>query len=260
MFRTTVAWLFALLVAACGGGGGDGSSTTTPTQAPDPTLNTLSVASSYTGMTYPIKVYLPPGYATSTGAKPVVYAMDDELQGGEIKAAMASLDLDAILVTISYVSSGQRFIDFDLPGANDYLKFLTLELIPRVEAQYRVDSTRRTLMGYSLSGLMGMIALLEDGPPRYFSGYVMTDPSLQFHTQELLALEQKLWDTTHNLPVKVHHCSTAPDSPSAQLQDRIQARGYQGLRYDFQLYLFMSHASVLDPCIRDGLRFVFGVT
>ena len=256
MPRVIAALVMTVLLAACGGGGGN---ETPSTRAADPTINTLSVASSYTGMTYPIKVYLPAGYATSTAAKPVIYAMDDELQGLEINTAVASMHLDVIIVTIGSLGSARRFIDFDLPGATDYLKFLTLEVIPRVEAQYRIDSSRRTLMGYSLSGLMAMIALLEDGPsPRYFSGYVMTDPSLQLHTQELVNLEQKLFDTTHDLPVRVHHCSIAADSPSAQLQDKIQARGYQGLHYDFQLYLFMTHATVLAPCVRDGLKWVFG--
>src|SRR5262249_40889991 len=161
------------------------------------------------------------------------------------------LNLDAIVVSIGNLGSARRFIDFDLPGANDYFKFLTLELIPQVEAQYRVDRARRTLMGYSLSGLMAMIALLEDGPsPRYFSGYVITDPSLQFHTQNLADMEQTLWDTTHSLPVTVQHCSTG--AVASNLQDTIQSRGYEGLHYRFTLY-GLSHADVLSPCVYDGL-------
>jgi enterochelin esterase-like enzyme len=259
MTKTFAGMTVLLVLAACGGGGGGGSSgnTSAPPATSQPTTATLSVQSSYTTMTYPITVYLPAGYTTSTGTKPVIYAMDHELQGTEIVNALQAMNIDAIVVSIGNLGSGQRFIDFDLPGASDYFKFLTLELVPRVEAEYRIDKTRRTLMGYSLSGLMAMIALLEDGPsPRYFSGYVMTDPSMQFHTAELAAMEQTLWATTHSLPVTVQHCSTSDGSPFVDLETTIQTRGYQGLHYQFHYYP-VTHAAVLEPCIRDGLGWVF---
>jgi enterochelin esterase-like enzyme len=247
---------FTLGLAACGGGGG-GSSGATPASAP--TTRTLTIASSYTAVTYPVTIYLPADYATSTDAKPVIYAMDDELEATAIMNEVIGLKLDAIVVSIGNLGSDRRYVDFDLPGASAYFKFLTLELIPRVEAEYRIDKTRRTLMGYSLSGLAAMIALLEDGPSsRYFSGYVATDPSMQFHTQQLLDMEQALWDTTHNLPITVHHCSTGIGSPSVDLEERIQSRGYQGLHYQYRYYA-VSHAAVLVPCVTDGLRLVFGV-
>ena len=85
----------------------------------------------------------------------------------------------------------------------------------------------------------------------------MFDPSLQFHTQNLVDMEQALWNTTHSLPVTVQHCSGG-GGPSAFLQDTIQARGYQGLRYQFTLYS-LNHADILSPCVHDGLRWVFGL-
>ena len=35
----------------------------------------------------------------------------------------------------------------------------------------------------------------------------------------------------------------------------MQARGYQGLDYKFQLYTF-DHGAVLGPCITDGLDYL----
>ena len=248
--------LLLLALAACGGGGGGDSSATS---ASAPTTRALSVSSSYTGLTYPVTIYLPADYASSADAKPVLYAMDDELEATAIMNTVIGLKLDVIVVSIGNLGGDRRFVDFDLPGATSYFKFLTLELIPRVEAEYRVDKARRTLMGYSLSGLMAMIALLEDGPStRYFSGYVMTDPSMQFHTQDTLAMEQALWDTTHNLPARVQHCTTGVGSPWVDLAQKIQSRGYQGLQYQFGFYP-VSHAAVLQLCVDDGLRWVFGL-
>lgn len=258
--RSSWSWavtaMTALAVVSCGGGGGGGGDT--PAQsAPPPSLRTLSLPSAQTGLTYDITVQVPAGYASSTDAKPVIYAMDHELQFGVVQSMVQVLHIDAIIVSIGNLGSARRFIDFDLPGAEPYFRMLTLELIPLIEAQYRVDGARRTLMGYSLSGLMAEIALLEDGPAsRYFSGFVVTDPSLQFHTSELLAAEQRLWDTTHALPVSVYHCTTVAGPPSNTLPLQIQARGYTGLRYHFELST-ANHGTVLGPCVQEGLRYVF---
>lgn len=211
-------------------------------------------------MTYPVTVYVPANYETSAGTKAVIYAMDHELQGPVVVQAVQALGIDAIVVSIGNIDSARRFVDFELPGATGYFKFLTLELIPRIEAEYRIDKTRRTLMGYSLSGLAAMIVLLEDGPSsRYFSGYVITDPSLQFNVGELYKMEQTLWDTTHSLPVAAHHCTTLVGSPSSEVQGQILSRGYEGLRYQFRSYAPLSHGSVLGPCVNDGLKWVFAV-
>jgi predicted alpha/beta superfamily hydrolase len=255
MIRPTLASI-ALLVAGCGGGGGDDGSPP-PNPAGAAKTETLSISSSYTGVTYPLTVYLPAGYATSTGPKRVLYAMDHDLQFAVVRQFAEMKGLDAIIVSIGAISSDRRFIDFDLPGAAAYYKFLTLELIPRVEAQYRIDPAKRSLLGYSLSGLMGVIAIFQDHPTgRYFKGYVMTDPSMQFHTAELLAAEQQLWDATHSLPITAYHCQTATGTPWDTLAHQMQARGYQGLDYKFQPYP-LTHQTVLAPCIADGLDYLF---
>lgn len=255
--RAAVA-LLALVLAACGGGGGGDSSSPPSTPAGTAKLETLTLTSSHTGATYPVTVYLPAGYATSTGPKRVLYSMDHDLQFDVVRQFVELKHLDVIIVSIGAISGDRRFVDFDLPGAVPYYRFLTLEVIPRVEAQYRIDPTQRSLLGYSLSGLMDVIAVFQDNPTgKYFKGYVITDPSMQFHTAELLAADQQLWDTTHSLPLTIHHCATNPGAPWNTLALQMQARGYQGLAYRFQVYTF-THQTVLGPCVSDGLDYLFG--
>ena len=120
-----------------------------------------------------------------------------------------------------------------------------------------MDATNRALLGYSLSGLMAVIAIFEENPSsRYFKGYVITDPSLQFHTSELLAADQRLWDTTHSLPIMAWHCATTPGAPYNTLPLQMQGRGYQDLKYQFNLYT-LDHGAVLGPCVSDGLNYLF---
>jgi predicted alpha/beta superfamily hydrolase len=253
------ALLLALCLAACGGSGGDSPPATNNNPPQQATLRTLSVPSSQVGLTYEVTVYTPAGYATSTNQKPIIYALDHELQFGVVRQFVELLGIDAIIVSVGNLGAPRRFIDFDLPGAEAYMRFLTLELIPLIEAQYRVDRTRRTLMGYSLSGLAAVITLLEENPSnRYFSGYVITDPSLQFHTQELYTMEQRMWDTSHSLPVTAHHCSTIGTGPYADFPNKLVGRGYQGAHYQFRTYT-LDHGAVLGPCVQEGLRYVFGL-
>jgi enterochelin esterase-like enzyme len=257
--RGAAAALLTLALAGCGGGGG-GDSGNGPPAVPPPTGNlaNLGVNSVYTGQGYGVTVYTPAGYASSTGRKAVIYALDHELQFGVIRETVETMGIDAIIVSVGNIDGNRRFVDFDLPGAEPYFEFLTLELIPQVEAQYRIDPARRSLMGYSLSGLMAVIALLEDQPTnRLFSGYVITDPSLQFHTDQLLAMEQRLWDTTHSLPLRAFHCATQGGHPWDTFPQQVAGRGYQGLEYHFQHYT-LTHAAVLPRCVSDGLRYLFG--
>lgn len=256
--RGAAAALLALAIAGCGGGGGDPGNGPPAGSPPAGNLAALGINSVYTGQGYGVTVYTPAGYASSADRKAVIYALDRELQFGVIRDAVESIGIDAIVVSVGTIDGNRRFIDFDLPGAEPYYEFLTLELIPQVEAQYRIDPARRTLMGYSLSGLMAVIAILEEQPTnRYFSGYVITDPSLQFHTDQLLAMEQQLWDTTHSLPLRAFHCATLSGHPWDTLPQRMAGRGYQGLEYHLQHYS-LSHAAVLPRCVDEGLRYLFG--
>lgn len=254
--RVVAAGIAAFVIAGCSGGGGGDSGGGTSTGAGSERI--LSVPSAHTGLTYSVTVYTPPGYETSTDAKPIVYALDRELQYTQVQNAVLGFRLDAIIVAITNINGERRFIDFELPGAEAYFRFLTLEVIPLVEAQYRVDRSRRTLMGYSLSGLMATLAILMEQPSsRYFSGAVITDASFQFHTEQTFAMEQRMFDTSRSLPMSIHMCYTSNNAPYSQFPDRLATHGYQGLRMTHRFYS-VSHAAVLVPCVDDGLRFVFG--
>jgi predicted alpha/beta superfamily hydrolase len=245
--------LLAVFLASCGGGGGDAN----PTAPPPGTETTFTVSSQHTGLAYSVTVWVPASYA-SAASLPVVYALDREFQHGVVRGEVEGRGLAAIVVSVSHISAERRFVDFQLPGAEAYFRFVTLELLPFVEAQYRVDRTRRVLAGYSLSGLFGVLAFLMDNPAdRVFSGFVITDPSLQFHTDTTFAMEAALAASTRRVPVAYFACYTSPREPFPTLHERIQSRAYEGMRIQHRLY-GLDHGAVLRPCVEDGMRFVFG--
>lgn len=228
---------------------------------PDPQANEshfTQLASPATGFTYPISMYFPPGYVAGSGPHPVIYAADAELQFGHIVNAVRANNYNAIVVGVGNGGGARRFVDYAFPGAAAYHAFLTLQLMPYIETQYRVDRTRRTFVGYSLSGSFAGISMsLEDVAARRWSGIVSIDGSFWNQTEEIYARELAMFEASRNLPVALYFASAA-NRPSITLyRQRLEARGYQGLRMREQDY-FVSHADVLLPGINDGLAYVFG--
>lgn len=215
-------------------------------------------ASAHTGATYPISMYFPPGYVPGSASHPVLYAADAEFTFQILVDAVRARGYNAIVVGVGNLGSDRRFVDYGGPGWTAYFRFLTLELMPYIETQYRVDRTRRTFAGYSLSGSFGGLAMfLEDAANRRFSGVIAVDGAFWRQTEEIYAFEQAAFNASPNLPVAVFLASAENRASITAFRQRIEARGYRGLRIREELYT-LSHAAVLSPGLVEGLDFVFG--
>lgn len=215
------------------------------------------IASQHSAFTYDIGIYFPPGYSPTSGNHPVIYAADAEFLFRDIKAAVERSRHNAIVVVVGNGGSARRFIDYVFPGAADYHRFLTLELMPFVETQYRVDRTRRTFVGYSLSGsFAGIAMLLEDPAARRFRSFVSIDGSFWNQADMINQLEQEYAASTRDLPVSLFLAAATNFASIQSFSQRLEIRGYQGLRLNFQPYA-VSHAQVVAPGILEGLNFAF---
>lgn len=239
----------------------NGLGCTTNAAPPSPQANSTditSLTSTHTGFTYPIMLYFPPSYAANSGPHPVIYAADGEFQFMLIVNEVRARNYDAIVVAVGNGGGPRRFIDYVLPGATAYHQFLTRQLAPYIETQYRVDRTRRTFVGYSLSGSFGGIAMsLDDPAARHFSAIIAIDGSYWNQTDQIYALESTMFTASRPLPVAMFHASAENRVSITNYVQRLQARGYTGFRLRQQDYL-LSHSAVLSPGINDGLAFVFG--
>jgi predicted alpha/beta superfamily hydrolase len=234
---------------------------TTNAFPPAPQANethTTTLASTHTGFTYPISMYFPAGYAANSGPHPVIYAPDAELQFGLIVDEVRLRNYNAIVVGIGNGGSDRRFVDYAGPGWTAYHRFLTRQLMPYIETQYRADRTRRTLLGYSLSGSFGGVAMsLDDPAARHFAAIIAIDGAFWRQTDEIYALEEAMFTASRSLPVTMFHASAENRASITSYRQRLEARGYTGFRLRQQDYA-LSHAAVLSPGINDGLAFVFG--
>jgi hypothetical protein len=253
----------AAAIASCGGGGGSAS----PLPVGTGTTVASSIGSAQTGISYALDIWLPEGYATATATYPVIYAMDCEYRFATLTAVLQQADTKAILVNVCAGSTDRRWVDFTMPGAAAYYRFLTLELIPAIDAAYRTNPGNRILSGHSLSGEFVMYALYMEQPAnRYFSSIVSEECSCWYdatmHASASLALplamEQAMYDADHSLPINLVMAgdSLSNEGAVAPVYDEIAARHYQNLRSIQPVYR-VGHIPMDGPAFADALSFIF---
>jgi predicted alpha/beta superfamily hydrolase len=252
--------LVLTLLAACGGGGDQG--------APAPgTLQQTSIASAQTGITYDLQVWLPPGYAQETRRYPVIYAMDCEYRAATVDLLVERSGLPVIVVNVCAMGSARRWVDFTMPGAAAYQRFLTRELVPFVDVNYRTDPADRTLSGHSLSGEFVLYALyLEDPAQRVFKSFISEecscwyDAAMHFSATlaEPAAMEAAMYVASPHLPVNLVMAgdTLGNEGPVAAVYATIAGRGYQDLRAVHTTYT-IGHVPMDGPAFADALRFIF---
>lgn len=148
---------------------------------------TFKIQSRELGETREVIVHLPDSYARSkTTAYPVMYVLDG---GSNHRIADAASSFLAVYGTIPElivvaIPNTNRMRDFSPDaGAAKFLRFLTTELVPRVDLRYRTRPTR-VLAGHSLTALFTVWAMTQ--VPDAFFGWIALDPSLWWNDNAVL--------------------------------------------------------------------------
>jgi predicted alpha/beta superfamily hydrolase len=152
-----------------------------------------------------ILVRLPRSYGETDRSYPMVLLLD----GGILFPMLAPYQLmmeaegsadEVIVVGVSYGGLGfangnLRGTDYTAPspevaffgGAAAYQDFLADELLPRLQADYRIDASKRLLLGQSLGGQFAIHAALTR--PEMFSTHVAVNPALHANLDYFHALQ-----------------------------------------------------------------------
>lgn len=197
-----VGLLLAIALSGC-------ASTAVPERIPDPLFGLgdreMFVLHSQTlDRDFHILVRLPRSYDESERSYPMALLLD----GGILFPMLVPFQLlmevqdnaeELIVVGVSYGGLGfangnLRGTDYTAPspdvaffgGAMAYQDFLADELLPRLQADYRLDAGRRLLLGQSLGGQFAIHAALTR--PELFSTYVAVNPALHANLDHFLAL------------------------------------------------------------------------
>jgi predicted alpha/beta superfamily hydrolase len=243
-----------------------------------PRTEVRRIESKINGVPYAIYVSLPPGYESEERHYPVVYLLDAgysfAIAHNVVEHLVERRHLDPlILVAIAYDGPLQyrlnrtrdytpsRTLDGGYGpeyqrhsgGGPKFFRFITEELIPLVEANYRA-STRRALVGHSYGGLFGAWVMLSS--PGVFDGFILVSPSLWYHDSMMLGLGAK-----RPLAGKVYLAVGASENPvMAGDLGRFAARlrkDHPKLRVRREVLEGETHNSVFPSGFSRGIRWVF---
>lgn len=238
---------------------------------------------------YDLYIKLPPGYNAKENADrsyPIIYFNDAGYNWltavGVTRAPFNHGGYEpAILVGFSYAKGERGVVSrvrdytptqdpewrrFETGGGEQYLAFIKTEAIPRVEAKYRADPRRRTLVGHSLGGLFGAYVLLKE--PSLFSGYILSSPSLWFHDETIFETEEDSANS-HFVPRgKVFISVGSTETPALNggehdmvgqaiaFAEALRSRGYQDLEVRDVIYDGGTHLTTFPLALTEALRWL----
>ncbi len=220
-----------------------------------------SILSQITTIDYPVHVVLPDGYEDTQNRFPVIYATDGQWVTEGFSQAVAEKGKQLILVTIEQGPGDRRAIDFRIPGAYDYLRFIEEELLPSVESIYRVDTSERTFCGTSYGGLLvGIAFILDDVENPLFKNYLSFDGSFWSTASTLYSLEDQRYAASKTKNATLFLTSATGyqnnDRWVTTFQNRIESRGYNGLTIVRRSYPVV-HNDVAQPSFEAALDLLF---
>lgn len=213
-------------------------------------------SSTITGVTYPYEVYLPPGYEKSQKKYPVVYSTDGQWQKGYSHIIEAH-NKEVIYISIEQGPADRRMVDYLLPGATTYSKFLKAEFIPFIEQNYRTSGIR-TYTGTSAGGTLGAVLISEEsGHKPYFKNYILADGAFWGLGSEIIAAEEAHFQQNKKLPINILLSGTWQGNGllTRDYEQRFRARHYEGLTIINKTYS-LTHEEMATPTFTDYVNYV----
>ena len=263
-------------------------------QSDDPILKIgqkLSIHSEVLDETRDAWIYLPPNYSDKyfqAQQFPVLYILDGDAHfhslSGLIQILSSGINQtftlpEMIIVAIpntnrtrdltpTHSTTGVDGKEHDFyqqsGGTDNFLKFITNELAPKIESTFRTFPYR-ILIGHSFGGLTVLHALCT--VPEAFNAYVAIDPSLWWDNQSLLKQRREYFNTA-DLKGRSLYLAQANSLRSWDMSNPhfegikefatlLQTRNKSGIRWRYKFYPDDDHSSVAFISEYDALRFIF---
>ena len=224
-----------------------------------------------------LSISKPNDYEAGTDRYPVLYLLDGESNFNftvEIVHFLADSERipDMIVVGIDSGEVAQRTHDLTPPsqveienrfspgngGADAFLAFISGELIPYVERNYRTRPYR-ILVGHSFGGLFAVHALTTK--PSLFNAYIAIDPTAGWNNGAEIVRVQHILSELKDLRADLF-ITAANDLGRAtpdvqQLAAALEASTLKGLRWKFEWMKDETHASIPLRGVYSGLCTIF---
>ena len=167
----------------------------------------LKMKSEINGSELNYSVYLPPNYDHSQRSYPVVYLLhgytDNEtawVQFGEIDIKADQAIMEGLIPPMIIIMPDARVTWYvnDFEGKDPYEDIFIKELIPHVEAKFRIRSEKRYrgIAGLSMGGYGSLLYALKH--PDLFTATAPLSAAI-YHEDQVIAYEQSRWDRVEGL-------------------------------------------------------------
>jgi hypothetical protein len=247
-------------------------------------MSHIRLTSKYTNKTYDIEVYIPEIEPPSDGF-PIYYVLDGLYYFSFVRDVVRIQQLNrektgvnaAIVIGICHQKEEmreQRFIDFTAPaknltiperlkgklsggygGAEQFFKFIELELKPYIEQHYPVNRQAQYLFGHSLGGYFALWCLYTN--PIAFKNYIAISPSVWWNDEELLHMGNLLIENGANNGK--HHVFIAVGEHEGFMVDDANRIGTLLNEYNLNIEIYIApdenHASVVPTVVSRAIRF-----
>lgn len=219
-------------------------------------------------------IRLPESYGKTDTRYPVIYLLDGGatfpiLAGYYNYLSLAEDIPDMIVIGISYGATtfeGGNFRSTDFTaassersywgGAPKFQSFLKQELMPFMENKYRIDPSRRIIMGQSLGGQFVLYSALSD--PDLFWGHIASNPAL--HRNMPYFRDHESLPSSMNSKLFISLAENDDDRfklPANQWVDAWQDRAEKPWTMEVKTQEGHNHFSALTAAFRDGLMWIF---
>ena len=181
-------------------------------QTPIPLASSFSMHSHVLDEDRTIVVALPADYASSNASYPVLYLLDGEQNIWHVAGSVEVLTRTGAMppVIIVGVKSENRMRDYTpssvegVPysgGDKTFLNFISSELIPYIELNYRTHPYR-LLEGHSLAGLFAVNTFLENS--QLFDAYIVMSPAMWWNNEEMTEKGKSFFKTHTELNSSIY--------------------------------------------------------
>jgi predicted alpha/beta superfamily hydrolase len=237
---------------------------------------TFTVDSRILGEKRRINVYLPPGYAESTGARlPVLYMPDGGIAedflhvAGLVQVSVGNGTMRPFILV--GIENTERRRDMTGPTENEkdkkiaprvggsaaFRAFIRRELMPQVKARYRTtDET--AIVGESLAGLFVVETFLTE--PDLFDTYIAFDPSLWWNNQKLVNDAAETLRKRPKMSKTLYLANSDEEMTPGVIQrfvDTLSKNAPPGISWHYERMPDEHHSTIYHPAALKAFRAVF---
>ncbi len=226
-----------------------------------------------------INIWVPPGYAESEQAYPVLYVIDGGLQQDfqhiSGLAQLATINFNYAELIVVGIGTQNRLMELtfapqdsrytrnppDSGGAAKFRQHIAEEVVPFIERHYRTGN-RSALVGESLAGLFTTETFLRT--PALFTDYIAVSPSLWWDDKALSKQAPELLDRHDDTPRRLY-LTMADEGGTMQkgldmIVEALRVKAPENLDWTYiDRSQTETHASIYHGAVLDALSVLFGL-